>query len=220
MDSYDFHSRVLSYEGPFGVGYLVAGLTPGKRAPSILETIENKQLKIIEARRAAETLPVKWARLTLETYLQRREKPELTEDMDMLLNDRAGVFVSLKKHGQLRGCIGTFKPEYKNLAEEIRNNALAAALNDPRFPAVETEELPKLVYSVDILTEPEPCQREDLDSKKFGVIVNCGARRGLLLPDLEGVDTVEQQLQIALQKAGISPKEKYFIQRFEVKRFI
>ncbi len=219
FDCYHFKSRVFSYEGPFGVGYLVAGLKPGKPTPSILEKIERKKMDGIKARRLAESMPVKWARLTLETYLERGQKPDLPAEMDQLLRDRAGAFVSIKKNGQLRGCIGTFQPAYKNLAEEIKNNALAAALNDPRFPAIKATELSSLVYSVDILAQPESCERIDLNPKIYGVIVNCGARRGLLLPDLEGVDTVEQQLQIALQKAGISPHEKYSIQRFEVKRF-
>jgi AmmeMemoRadiSam system protein A len=139
--------------------------------------------------------------------------------MEYLLQDRAGAFVSIKKHGQLRGCIGTFLPVYKNLVEEIKNNALAAGLDDPRFPPVEAGEMSTLVYSVDILAKPEPCKREDLDPKHYGIIVSSGGKKGLLLPDLEGVDTVEQQLQIALQKGGISPQEQYLIQRFEVKRY-
>jgi len=110
-------------------------------------------------------------------------------------------------------------PTYDNIAQEIRKNALAAGLQDPRFPPVEAAEMAALVYSVDILAQPEPCSKEDLDPARYGVIVSNGSKRGLLLPDLEGVDTVEEQLQIALQKGGISPRDKYAIQRFEVKRF-
>lgn len=219
LDGYDFKTRVFSYEGPFGVGYLTVGISPGEPGPSILAALTAKQAQLAETRRISESLPVRWARLTLENYLQTGQAAELPNEMEALLQERAGVFVSLKKQGQLRGCIGTFLPAYENLAQEIRNNALAAALKDPRFPAVEVAELPALVYSVDILAEPEPCSREDLDPQRYGVIVSTGRRRGLLLPDLEGVDTVQQQLEIALQKAGISPQDKYSIQRFEVKRF-
>jgi len=219
LDGFEFRTRIFSYEGPFGVGYLVAGLTPGDSCPSIMEKLQARQKAILEARRAEESPPVKWARMTLESFVKEEAKPELPTDMGSLRNDRAGVFVSLKKNGQLRGCIGTFLPAYQNLAEEIKNNALAAGLHDPRFSRVEAEELPSLVYSVDILAEPEPCQRDDLDPKRYGVIVSSGSKRGLLLPDLEGVDTVEEQLQIALQKGGISPRDKYKIQRFEAKRF-
>jgi AmmeMemoRadiSam system protein A len=219
LDGYEFHTKVFSYEGPFGVGYLTAGFCPGEQSSSILKKMEASQAGLVEVRRAAESPPVRWARMTLEKYITSGEKPDIPKEMDPLLQDRAGAFVSIKKHGQLRGCIGTFLPAYKNLAEEIKNNALAAGLKDPRFPPVEEEELSSLVYSVDILAEPEPCNREDLDPKFYGVIVSSGGRRGLLLPDLEGVDTVEQQLQIALQKGGISSNEKYQIQRFAVKRY-
>jgi len=125
----------------------------------------------------------------------------------------------LKRNGQLRGCIGTISPVYNNLLAEIQHNAIAAATEDPRFSIVEPAELPELVYSVDVLGESEPAQRSELDPKRYGVIVSDGRRRGLLLPDLEGVDTVEEQLLIALQKAGISPHEKYNIERFEVTRY-
>ncbi len=219
LDGYDIQSRVFSYEGPFGVGYLTVGLTPGEPSLSIWEELTAGQIRLMESRRAAESIPVKWARLVLESQLTDSPTPELPQAMEPLLHDRAGVFVSLKKHGQLRGCIGTFLPVYHNLAEEIRNNALAAGLKDPRFSPVEASELPALVYSVDILAQPEPSNKEDLDPKRYGVIVSSGSKRGLLLPDLEGVETVDQQLEIALQKAGILPGAQYSIERFEVKRF-
>jgi len=219
LDGYVIESRVFGYEGPFGVGYLTVGLTPGESRPSVWEELIAGQTRLMESRRAAESIPVRWARLTLESHLTGSPNPELPKEMESLLNDRAGVFVSLKKHGHLRGCIGTFLPTYDNIAQEIRKNALAAGLQDPRFPPVEAAEMAALVYSVDILAQPEPCSKEDLDPARYGVIVSNGSKRGLLLPDLEGVDTVEEQLQIALQKGGISPRDKYAIQRFEVKRF-
>ncbi len=219
LDGYNIRSEVFSYEGPFGVGYLIVGLSPSERGPSMWEDLTAARNRLIESRRADESIPVKWARLILESHLQGEPNPELPQEMEALLDERAGVFVSLKKHGQLRGCIGTFLPAYANVAQEIRKNALAAGLHDPRFSPVEASELPSLVYSVDILAQPEPCHKEDLDPKRYGVIVSSGSKRGLLLPDLEGVDTVDEQLEIALQKGGISPREKYSIQRFEVKRF-
>lgn len=136
------------------------------------------------------------------------------------MKGKAGVFVSLKKHGALRGCIGTFEPTQPNIALEIIHNAISAATRDPRFPPVEAHELSEMDYSVDILTKPEAVSdTKDLDPKRYGVIVESGWRKGLLLPDLEGVDTVEYQLSIAKQKAGIGEKEPVKICRFMVKRY-
>jgi AmmeMemoRadiSam system protein A len=136
-----------------------------------------------------------------------------------LWTERAGVFVSLKKFGELRGCIGTTAPTTSCLAEEIRQNAISAGTKDPRFEPVTADELPFLEYSVDVLGKPQPVQNKtELDPKKFGVIVSKGLRRGLLLPDLEGVNTVEQQLDIACRKAGINPHDTYEISKFTVTR--
>jgi len=220
LDGYAFESRIFSYEGPFGVGYLVAGLAPGSSRPSVMERLKEQRRQEVEARRANESPPVRWARRNLECRIRHETMPEVPSELERFLQERAGAFVSIKKNGRLRGCIGTFLPTYSNLAEEIANNALAAGLNDPRFNPVEPEELDSLVYSVDILSAPEPASREELDPKRYGVIVSCGRKRGLLLPDLEGVDTVEQQLQIALEKAGITPREKYSIEKFAVKRYV
>jgi len=138
-----------------------------------------------------------------------------------MLQRKAGVFVSLKKHGSLRGCIGTISPVTKNIAMEIIRNAVSAGVEDPRFPPVREDELDELVYSVDVLGEPEPvADYSELDVKRYGVIVSSGRKRGLLLPDLEGVDTVEKQVEIARKKAGIYNNEKISLQRFEVVRHI
>ena len=139
-----------------------------------------------------------------------------------MLTRRAGVFVSLRKEGRLRGCIGTIGPVRGNIAEEIRENAVSAATRDPRFSPVRQEELAALEISVDVLGEPEKIRsRDQLDVKRYGVIVSKGLRRGLLLPNLEGVDTVDEQLSIALQKAGLSPRERDFeMERFEVVRHV
>lgn len=136
------------------------------------------------------------------------------------LRRRAGVFVSIKKDGVLRGCIGTYLPTRENLAAEIIANAIKAATEDPRFPPVRPEELPRLKVSVDVLSPPEPCTEADLDPKRYGVIVEKGWRLGLLLPDLEGVDTAEEQLRIAKMKAGIPPDESCKIYRFTVERHV
>ncbi|MBM4446250.1 MAG: AmmeMemoRadiSam system protein A [Chloroflexi bacterium] len=141
---------------------------------------------------------------------------KLTDEMKR----RAGVFVSIKKRGELRGCIGTFMPTRRNIAEEIVVNAISSAMQDPRFMPVEASELDALEYSVDVLTEPEPVRSlGQLDPKKYGVIVECGFRRGLLLPDLEGVGSVEEQIEICRAKAGISAHEPIKLYRFKVERF-
>ncbi|QAA35337.1 AmmeMemoRadiSam system protein A [Clostridium manihotivorum] len=133
-------------------------------------------------------------------------------------NMQRGVFVSLKKHGDLRGCIGTIFPATDSVAKEIIRNAIEAGLNDPRFYEVEEEELMDIDFSVDVLTEPEVASKEDLNPSEYGVIVRHMGKTGLLLPDLEGVDTVEEQLSIALEKGNIDPDEDYTIQRFQVIR--
>jgi len=137
------------------------------------------------------------------------------------MKQRAGVFVSIKKHGDLRGCIGTFSPTMPSVAEEIVANAVSSATRDPRFMPVQPFELSDLEYSVDILSEPEPVSGVDqLDPKKYGVIVECGYRRGLLLPDLEGVDKVQGQIEICRAKAGIAADEPIRLYRFRVQRFV
>jgi AmmeMemoRadiSam system protein A len=162
---------------------------------------------------------VELARKAVERYIRQGKifRPrKLTAEM----KQRAGVFVSIKKRGELRGCIGTFMPTRTNVAEEIVANAISSATQDPRFMPVETSELVDLEYSVDILTEPEPVQSTDqLDPRKYGVIVECGYRRGLLLPDLAGVDKVEEQIEICRAKAGISAGEPIRLYRFRVERF-
>jgi AmmeMemoRadiSam system protein A len=162
---------------------------------------------------------VRLAKETVEMYVLDGKLPqpgELTPEM----REKAGVFVSIKKYGELRGCIGTFEPTQPNVAKEIINNAVSSSTRDPRFPQVNPEELPHLTYSVDVLTKPMPVKsEEELDPRRYGVVVECGRRHGLLLPDLEGVDTVEKQIQICRQKAGILTDEPVKLYRFEVRRF-
>ncbi len=162
---------------------------------------------------------VRLAKETVETFVKEGKTPQ-PEELTPEMRERAGVFVSIHKFGELRGCIGTFEPTKKNVAEETIANAVSSATRDPRFPPIAPDELRDLSYSVDVLTEPEPVEGKDqLDPKKYGVIVECGFRKGLLLPDLEGVDTVDFQIDICRQKAGIIPDGPIKLYRFEVKRY-
>jgi AmmeMemoRadiSam system protein A len=160
------------------------------------------------------------AKETIESYIKEGKVYEPSEPLGEQMQRQAGAFVSIKKRGQLRGCIGTIQPSEENLAQEVIRNAIAAATHDPRFPPIGPEELGELNISVDVLTPPEPVKStEDLDPKRYGVIVECGWRRGLLLPDLEGVDTAEYQIEICRRKAGIGPDEPVTLYRFEVERY-
>jgi AmmeMemoRadiSam system protein B/AmmeMemoRadiSam system protein A len=160
------------------------------------------------------------AKETVETYVREGKSPPLPAELTPEMKEKAGVFVSIHKKGDLRGCIGTFEPQEKSVAEEIITNAISSATRDPRFPPISPEELKDLDYSVDVLTTPELVKDESqLDPKKYGVIVECGWRKGLLLPDLEGVDSVDYQIDICRQKGGIGPHEPVKLYRFEVKRY-
>ncbi|MFC1938301.1 AmmeMemoRadiSam system protein B [Chloroflexota bacterium] len=162
---------------------------------------------------------IKLVKETVETYVK-KGKPLKPEHLTPEMKEKRGVFVSIHKFDELRGCIGTIEPQKKNVAEEIIANAISSATRDPRFLPVTRDELDDLDYSVDVLTEPEPVESEDqLDPRKYGVIVEAGMRRGLLLPDLEGVDTVDHQIDVCRQKAGIDPDEPVKLYRFEVRRY-
>jgi len=161
------------------------------------------------------------ARRTIDDFVHTRTMPAppvLPDDLPA----RAGCFVSIHtaSTGELRGCIGTIGPTVPTLGAEVIHNAVAAATEDPRFPAITAHELDDLEVSVDVLLEPQPATRAELDPRRYGVIVAQGWRRGLLLPDLEGVDTVDEQLRIACMKAGIDPASRYDIERFEVVRHV
>jgi MEMO1 family protein len=159
------------------------------------------------------------ARETVEMYVREGKVPTAIPSLPEM-NERAGVFVSIHKHGELRGCIGTFEPQMDNVAQEIISNAVSSATRDPRFSPITSKELKDLEFSVDVLTHPVPVEdKKKLDPKKYGVIVESGWKKGLLLPDLEGVDTVDHQINICCQKAGIYPGEKTKLYCFEVKRY-
>jgi AmmeMemoRadiSam system protein A/AmmeMemoRadiSam system protein B len=214
-------SEVLNYEAPFGVGYLVAQLTnakgvarhekPGHHSTAVVDQDDFELTKLPSL-----------ARLAVETFVRTRKQIAAPEKASALLLAPAACFVSIKtQNGELRGCIGTIEPLKQNLAEELIANAINAASRDPRFDAVSAKELPGLRYSVDILSEPEPATFADLNPKVYGVIVEdeSGTRRGLLLPDIAGVDTATKQVEIATRKAGIRPGTSVKLSRFKVDRF-
>jgi len=257
LDGLDVVPDVLSYEGPFGVGYAVATYIPrnaagGRSGEGAAERpggqstdAEGESETRQDLRRETECGPgkddgpndqqgvyatgdarsgshpfVRLARLALETYV--REGREIAPPPSCPgLDRRAGAFVSLKTHGELRGCIGTIEPTAANLAEEIIRNAIQAGTADPRFPPVTEDELGHLSYSVDVLEPAEPVAGlEDLDPENYGVIVAKGGRTGLLLPALEGIETAGQQVEIARRKAGIGPHETGVrLFRFKVTRY-
>ncbi|HEY9059924.1 MAG TPA: AmmeMemoRadiSam system protein A [Pseudobacteroides sp.] len=160
------------------------------------------------------------AKNALEAYVRDKKIIDVPDGLpDEMVQNAAGTFVSIKKGGELRGCIGTISPTRPNIAQEIIYNAISSGTQDPRFDEVDERELNSLTYSVDVLREPEPIQSMDqLDVKRYGVIVRSGRRSGLLLPNLEGVDTPLEQVSIALQKAGINPRSEFSLERFEVIR--
>jgi AmmeMemoRadiSam system protein A len=161
------------------------------------------------------------ARAAVDRFVRKGEVLESPQPLPVEMQTRAGVFVSIHLlDGRLRGCIGTIQPLEDNIAREIVRNAIAAASRDPRFEPIRTAELPSLDYSVDVLSEAEKVDGVDeLDPKRYGIIVEQGRRRGLLLPALEGVDDAATQLALTLDKAGIHPAEEFQLYRFEVKRY-
>jgi len=222
LDQTVVKSELISYEGPFGVGYAVAAFTPEgadeSRAFDVL--VQKAERGRMGEVRAGEDAFVRLARQTVEAFVRGSEEPSLPDDLpEELTGRRAGVFVSLKLNGKLRGCIGTTASTKNSIAEEILNNAISACSEDPRFPPVTAGELERMVYSVDVLGPTERIDSaEQLDVKRYGVIVISGFRKGLLLPNLEGVDSIEEQIKIAKRKAGIPEDERCRMERFEVVR--
>jgi AmmeMemoRadiSam system protein A len=213
-------TRVLAYEGPWGVGYLTALVGEDALANSAAPRADSPDW----GRKGgmpgtAESEIVSLARATIENlFAGTRDAHPILTGSDY--PSRAGVFVSLHREGSLRGCIGTIASTCSTLAEEVARNAVQAAMQDPRFTALRPDELADLEIKVDVLHAPEDCELADLDPSRYGVIVSSGGRRGLLLPDLEGVDDVRAQVAIALQKAGIAPDSPCSLQRFRVDRYV
>ncbi|QVK18802.1 AmmeMemoRadiSam system protein A [Mycoplasmatota bacterium] len=220
-----FNGKKLSYEGPFGVGYGVMSFQKNNQddnySVNLLAKLKKNEKNKFIFKMQNSDIYVRLARHSLVYYFENEKIMDIPEDIpEELINKHAGVFVSLKKYGSLRGCIGTFLPTKSTLAEEIIHNAIEAAFEDPRFSPLEEKELKEIDISVDVLSEPKKASIEDLDPKIYGVIVSFGRKRGLLLPNLEGVNTVSEQLEIACQKAGIDPNNHFDIERFKVVRHI
>lgn len=218
MDKKEVDSKEYSYEDITGVGYGICSFYP---------TGENKErdfstqyLKEIEESVQSTDELVNLARNTIEKYIINDEINTVPETAsDYITNNKAGVFVSIHKFGELRGCIGTFSPTRESIAEEIIRNAIAASTEDPRFNRITEDELKYLEINVDVLNEPVKIESiDELDIKKYGIIVYSGYKRGLLLPDIEGVDTVEQQIDLAMRKGNITKDEEIEIEKFEVVR--
>jgi MEMO1 family protein len=226
--------EVLSYEAPWGVGYLVAQLVNvAKPSGGGLGDASSSQFSSEPAKPGTDNdqppataggcdyVPA-LARRTIETFVRDGTIIEPPPDLPVELTARAGCFVSIKTNdGDLRGCIGTVEPVKDTLAEEIITNGVSSATRDPRFPPVRAVELPNLKYSVDVLSGPEPCKLEDLDPEIYGVVVEdeTGFRRGLLLPNLEGITSAADQVDIASRKAGIPPGIPLRLFRFRSERY-
>jgi len=223
FDGISVKAEQLSHEDVTGVGYGICtfypqGSDPGRR---FLEQYLAQQEKKLEAARSAEDPYVRLARASVEHYILHHKRLPMPQDLPSELSERrAGAFVSIHEHGRLRGCIGTIAAVQDSLAKEIIENAVSASTRDPRFDPIRADELEWLEISVDVLGDPEPISSpRELDVRRYGVIVTKGRKRGLLLPDLDGVDTVEQQISIAKSKAGIAEWDKDVqLQRFEVVR--
>lgn len=212
----------MSYEGPFGVGYGVCGyaVCGSNPARNFLDQYEQQEKAHVLEQRQQEDAYVQLARRTIEEYIRNRNKIEVPRGLpEEMYTRRAGVFVSIKEEGRLRGCIGTIQAVHSSIAQEIIDNAVSASTRDPRFQPIEEDELDKLTISVDVLGDTEKISSTDeLDVKRYGVVVSKGYKRGLLLPNLDGVDTVEEQVAIAKRKAGIGEREEVSLERFEVVR--
>jgi len=182
---------------------------------------------------------IELAKKAVETYIEKGEIIDVPNNLPReMLKKKSGTFVTIEKSGQLRGCIGTYLPIKENIAEEIIHNAIAAATEDYRFGPIQKDELPELSYAVYILEKPELVKDiKILDPKKYGIIVKTTpltypdgsdvvfnghfvVKSALLLPDLEGIDTVEKQISITCQKGGINPlKEKIIIYKFRTQKY-
>ena len=212
-------TRVLAYEGPWGVGYLTALV--GRDALEIDDALQASQRGNKGGCAGEEESDI--VLLARETIRARLGAPAIRPGSSALTDhaypESAGVFVSLHLAGALRGCIGTISASNERLEDEVRENAFRAAFDDPRFSPMTRRELDGLEVSVDVLHEPEPCVIADLDPAEYGVIVTSGSRRGLLLPNLDGIEDAATQVSIARRKAGIAEGEEVTLQRFRVERY-
>ena len=222
LDGLNVETHVYSHQDVTGVGYgLCSFIVKGedKDRHFLEKHLKKQEMKLTEQKNASD-IYVRLARNTIEKYISQGIIPDVPDDLPKeLLQNRAGAFVSIHEHGRLRGCIGTILATKECIAKEIIDNAISASTKDPRFDPITKDELDWLEINVDILSEPEDIDSKDeLDVKRYGVIVSNRYKRGLLLPDLDGIDTVDEQIAIAKKKAGISDNEDYSLQRFEVTR--
>lgn len=228
-DDLELDVSVLSYQETFGVGYLNGYASiKGNCLNSKLEVIRNLSEKKNKTKRENENIYVRLARETIEGYVTNNRTLswlEFKKNVDEkiasnLENKQAGAFVTIHKNGQLRGCIGTTESTKENLAHEIINNAISSSTRDPRFPPIRVSELQDLEISVDVLGPVEAINsKHELEITKYGVVVESGHKKGLLLPNLDGVDSVDEQVSIAKEKAGIRQGEKFKLFRFKVNRY-
>ena len=222
FDGVKVRANRLSHQDITGVGYGICTFTPGDEDDSrrFLDIFYREKEREIKEKRQNSDAYVQLAYKSVYSYvLEKKVLPVPSDIPEEMLGIRAGAFVSIHEHGRLRGCIGTIGPTCENVAEEIIQNAISASTKDPRFNAITANELEFLEINVDVLGEPENISSMDeLDVKRYGVIVSSGRKRGLLLPDLDGVDSVEQQVAIAMQKGGITEDDEVHLQRFEVVR--
>ena len=222
FDGLCVRSEALSHQDITGVGYGICSYYPEAESEDryfLKRYLEKTEKECFEKAQNSDAY-VKLARASIESWVVNNRRLSIPDDLpDEMINRRAGVFVSIHKLGSLRGCIGTIRPTKSCIAEEIVRNAISACSEDPRFDPVIENELNSLEISVDVLGELEPVDSlEELDVKRYGVVVSHGIKRGLLLPNLDGVDTVEDQIRIARQKGGIRESEHYSLERFEVIR--
>lgn len=224
LDCTAVNAETLSYEGPLGVGYGICAynVTGEDKERNFEEKYIAREEEKIKTHMEKEDVFVSLARKTMEEYIRSGHMPEVLEELpEELRHKKAGAFVSIKEGGKLRGCIGTIEPVKDSLAEEIMYNAVNAALHDPRFAPIKKEELKRLEIIVDVTGLPEEIESTDmLDIHRYGVIVTKGRKKGFLLPNQNGLETVEQQIEIARKNAGVKPKDKVKIERFEVIRHL
>lgn len=224
LDGLQVKPHYLSHENITGVGYgfVTYEVTGTADHQHILEDHQAEEKKSAAERLASADPYVQLAYRSIVSWIRDGKILPVPDDVpEEMLTQKAGAFVSIHEHKELRGCIGTISPVRQNLAKEIIYNAISASTKDPRFNPITEDELPYLEISVDVLGKPERILRpEELDVHKYGVICTMGGRRGLLLPDLEGVDTVQQQIDIACRKGGIAPDEPFQMERFEVVRHV
>ena len=217
----ELRTKFYSHEDVTGVGYQILSyyIENDIENDYLEKYLNNEKKRLINYYNNADDY-INLAKKTIDEYIKHEKVIEIPYNLNKeLLNNRAGVFVSIHKYNNLRGCIGTINPVEDNVAEEIIRNAISAATNDYRFGPINKDELDYLEIKVDVLLPPEKIESiSELDCKKYGVIITSGFKRGVLLPNLDNVPTVEDQIRIAKNKGNISDDEDYTIERFEVIR--